>query len=243
MLSSPELWWLQNFFSDPMVPWVVSWVVSEPGSPARLTEWSQPRATVNKDKTIDHVWLLTEGEEEVFRLTFSFGWEILLEISEPVLTSKIPTKGTFAIILIGLDLLSNQIYCCHFCKLKVPTSLSNQLFWGVFAETRKGSNLVIQSIACRFLQAPTINHDRTVSHHEQKTKAVKHFFTAKPLALTLKLIWVTMKKFIFKISKQHHADKWWEWRKISIRGLMVDPIPNSPNCHHRNCMPDSKENY
>ena len=80
MLSSPELWWLQNFFSDPMVPWVVSWVVSEPGSPARLTEWSQLRATVNKDKTIDHVWLLTEGEEEVFRLTFSFGWEILLEV-------------------------------------------------------------------------------------------------------------------------------------------------------------------
>ena len=24
-------------------------------------------------------------------------------------------------------------------------------------------------------------------------------------------------------------DKWWEFRKVSIRGLLVDPIPNSPN--------------
>ena len=31
--------------------------------------------------------------------------------------------------------------------------------------------------------------------------------------------------------------------KISIRGVLVDPIPNSPNLHHNNCMADSKENY
>ena len=31
--------------------------------------------------------------------------------------------------------------------------------------------------------------------------------------------------------------------KISIRGLLVDPIPYSPNYHHINCMADSKENY
>ena len=26
-------------------------------------------------------------------------------------------------------------------------------------------------------------------------------------------------------------------------GLLVDPIPNSLNQHHKNCMADSKENY
>ena len=28
---------------------------------------------------------------------------------------------------------------------------------------------------------------------------------------------------------------------MSIRGLLVDPIPNSPNWNHKNCKPDSKE--
>ena len=32
-------------------------------------------------------------------------------------------------------------------------------------------------------------------------------------------------------------------KKISIRGLLVDPIPNSPYQHHKNCMTDRKENY
>ena len=29
--------------------------------------------------------------------------------------------------------------------------------------------------------------------------------------------------------------------KISIRGLYLDPTPNSPNQHDKNCMADSKE--
>ena len=32
-------------------------------------------------------------------------------------------------------------------------------------------------------------------------------------------------------------------KKISLRGLLVDSIPNSLNQHHQNCMADSKENY
>ena len=32
-------------------------------------------------------------------------------------------------------------------------------------------------------------------------------------------------------------------RKISIRGLFVDPIPNFPNQHQKNFMADSKENF
>ena len=31
--------------------------------------------------------------------------------------------------------------------------------------------------------------------------------------------------------------------KMSIWGLKVDPIQNSPNSHHNNCMASSKENY
>ena len=45
------------------------------------------------------------------------------------------------------------------------------------------------------------------------------------------------------LSLQYQADKWWEWRKISVKGLWVDPIPNSPNTNHKNCMGDSKEDY
>ena len=32
-------------------------------------------------------------------------------------------------------------------------------------------------------------------------------------------------------------------KKILIRRLLVDPIPNSPNQHHKNYMADSKVNY
>ena len=31
--------------------------------------------------------------------------------------------------------------------------------------------------------------------------------------------------------------------KISTRGLLVDPIPNSQNKHYENCMEDTEENY
>ena len=31
--------------------------------------------------------------------------------------------------------------------------------------------------------------------------------------------------------------------RISISGLLVDPVPSSPNLPHMNCMEDSKENY
>ena len=32
-------------------------------------------------------------------------------------------------------------------------------------------------------------------------------------------------------------------KKISIKGLLIDLIPNSPNPHHKNRMAESKENY
>ena len=33
----------------------------------------------------------------------------------------------------------------------------------------------------------------------------------------------------YKVNVQYQADKWWEQRKILIRELLGDPIPNSPN--------------
>ena len=45
------------------------------------------------------------------------------------------------------------------------------------------------------------------------------------------------------MSIQYQADKWWELKKISVKGLLADLILNSPNLHHKNCMSESKENY
>ena len=32
-------------------------------------------------------------------------------------------------------------------------------------------------------------------------------------------------------------------RKISVRGLLADPKPNSLDQHNKNCIAESKENY
>ena len=50
-----------------------------------------------------------------------------------------------------------------------------------------------------------------------------------------------MTEFLLTMSVQCQAVKLKE--KISTRGLLVDPISNSPNKHHENCMADTKENY
>ena len=42
---------------------------------------------------------------------------------------------------------------------------------------------------------------------------------------TFSLSRVTKTEFLLTISTQYQADKWWELRKISVRGLLVDPIP------------------
>ena len=32
-------------------------------------------------------------------------------------------------------------------------------------------------------------------------------------------------------------------KQCILGGFLLDPIPNSPNSHHKNCTADSKENY
>ena len=32
-------------------------------------------------------------------------------------------------------------------------------------------------------------------------------------------------------------------KQCILGGFSVDPMPNSPNSHHRNCIADRKENY
>ena len=51
---------------------------------------------------------------------------------------------------------------------------------------------------------------------------------------------MTKTNFLFTVSIQCQADKWWELRKISIRWLLLNPTPNSPNWHRKNCMTFSK---
>ena len=37
------------------------------------------------------------------------------------------------------------------------------------------------------------------------------------------------KEFLLKLSKQYQVYKQWVWGKVSIKGILVDPIPNSLN--------------
>lgn len=52
-----------------------------------------------------------------------------------------------------------------------------------------------------------------------------------------------MTNFLFTVSIQCQAGKWWELRKISIRWLLLNPTPNSPNWHRKNCMAFSKRSW
>ena len=47
-----------------------------------------------------------------------------------------------------------------------------------------------------------------------------------------------------KLKTMSHGHKSIGYNKQCILGgFLVDPIPNSPNSHHKNCIADSKENY
>ena len=54
-------------------------------------------------------------------------------------------------------------------------------------------------------------------------------FICARLNSTLKLPWVTKTEFFLTKPIQYQADKWWEQRKILMRGLLVDLIPNALN--------------
>ena len=54
---------------------------------------------------------------------------------------------------------------------------------------------------------------------------------------------MTKTEFLHTIFIQHHVNKWLELRKVSVIGLLIDPVPNSPNKHNDTCLADSKENY
>ena len=53
---------------------------------------------------------------------------------------------------------------------------------------------------------------------------------------------MTKTEFLPSLFIQYQADKWWEKREISIRELLADAIPNSPDEHQKNCIVDRKEN-
>ena len=51
------------------------------------------------------------------------------------------------------------------------------------------------------------------------------------------------KEFLFATAIQYQADRQWELRKVSILGLFVGPILNSPKEHDKDFIVDNKENY
>ena len=66
------------------------------------------------------------------------------------------------------------------------------------------------------------------------------------IPLTLQLPLVTKTEFLLTTSVQYQADKWWEWREISIMsGVRSISWSNTKfsDQNHKNCMADSKENY
>lgn len=54
---------------------------------------------------------------------------------------------------------------------------------------------------------------------------------------------VTKTELLLTVWIQYQAGRWREWRRTSIMGLVVEPIPNSLNSHHKSCLADSKDNY
>ena len=58
---------------------------------------------------------------------------------------------------------------------------------------------------------------------------LQRLFICARLNSTLKLPWVTKTEFFLTKPIQYQADKWWEQRKILMRGLLVDLIPNALN--------------
>ena len=47
----------------------------------------------------------------------------------------------------------------------------------------------------------------------------------------------------FSLQHQHKIKETRDGNKEGIKGLLIDPIPNSPNPHQKNRMAESKENY
>ena len=68
------------------------------------------------------------------------------------------------------------------------------------------------------------------------------WLSSKCKHLALWLPWVTKTELLLTISILYQAEKWWELRKMLIRGWLVDLIQNSSNSHQKNCLADNK-NY
>ena len=68
------------------------------------------------------------------------------------------------------------------------------------------------------------------------------WLSSKCKHLALWLTWVTKTELLLTISILYQAEKWWELRKMLIRGWLANPVQNS-NSNHKNCLADNRENY
>ena len=88
-----------------------------------------------------------------------------------------------------------------------------------------------------------------VQRVEIKTLVSLHlyiFFVLHGLCLTSSTLWLLR---VTKIISPHNINTIWSRQvlriqeNITFRGLFIDPIPNSPNSHNKNCMAEIKGNY
>ena len=72
------------------------------------------------------------------------------------------------------------------------------------------------------------------------------FFVLHGLCLTSSTLWLLR---VTKTISPHNINTIWSRQvlriqeNITFRGLLIDPIPNSPNSHNKNCMAEIRGNY
>ena len=73
-----------------------------------------------------------------------------------------------------------------------------------------------------------------------------YFFVLHGLCLTSSTLWLLR---VTKTISPHNINTIWSRQvlriqeNITFRGLLIDPIPNSPNSHNKNCMAEIRGNY
>ena len=79
-----------------------------------------------------------------------------------------------------------------------------------------------------------------------------YFFVLHGLCLTSSTLNTSSTLWLLRVTKTispHNINTIWSRKvlriqeNITFRGLLIDPIPNSPNSHNKNCMAEIKGNY
>ena len=89
------------------------------------------------------------------------------------------------------------------------------------SHTNVDCNTELRTMNCWRLWDKIKNQEAAKNNEWETTTSL---LICSPLLLTLYLLRVTKTEFFLTISIQNQAHKWWEWGKISIRGLSFDHL-------------------